>query len=111
MANDGVSFSVARGEFTSSGENGAGKSTLMNILYGLYQPDEEQVLVNGTGSLRQPATPSRAASLVHQHFVLVPPLSVTENIALGAEVGAASSWTAPPPPRAFARCRSNTAST
>jgi simple sugar transport system ATP-binding protein len=88
VANDGVSFSVARGEVHALlGENGAGKSTLMNILYGLYQPDEGQVLVNGEPV--QFASPrdaiARGIGMVHQHFMLVPPLTVTENIMLGAE--------------------------
>ena len=88
VANDGVSFAVARGEVHALlGENGAGKSTLMNILYGLYQPDEGQVLVDATPV--QFASPRDAIikgiGMVHQHFMLVPPLTVTENIMLGAE--------------------------
>jgi simple sugar transport system ATP-binding protein len=69
------------------GENGAGKSTLMNILYGLYQPDEGQILINGQPM--QVANPhdaiTRGVGMVHQHFMLVPPLTVTENIMLGQE--------------------------
>jgi general nucleoside transport system ATP-binding protein len=88
VANDGVSLAVARGEVHALlGENGAGKSTLMNILYGLYQPDEGQVLVDGEPV--QFASPrdaiARGIGMVHQHFMLVPPLTVTENIMLGAE--------------------------
>ncbi len=88
VANDGVSFGVAQGEIHALlGENGAGKSTLMNILYGLYQPDEGQVLVGGEPV--QFASPrdaiARGIGMVHQHFMLVPPLTVTENIMLGAE--------------------------
>ena len=88
VANDGVSFAVARGEIHALlGENGAGKSTLMNILYGLYQADEGQVLVDGTPV--QFASPrdaiAKGIGMVHQHFMLVPPLTVTENIMLGAE--------------------------
>ena len=88
VANDGVGFAVARGEVHALlGENGAGKSTLMNILYGLYQPDEGQVLVDGTPV--QFASPrdaiAKGIGMVHQHFMLVPPLTVTENIMLGAE--------------------------
>ena len=88
VANDGVSFAVARGEIHALlGENGAGKSTLMNILYGLYQPDEGQILVGGEpvrfASPRDAI--ARGIGMVHQHFMLVPPLTVTENIMLGAE--------------------------
>lgn len=88
LANDQVDFTLAQGEIHALlGENGAGKSTLMNILYGLYQPDSGQINVNG-----QPvkiASPHDAIALgigmVHQHFMLVPPLTVTENIMLGQE--------------------------
>lgn len=88
LANDHVDFTLEKGEIHALlGENGAGKSTLMNILYGLYQPDGGQVLVNG-----QPVemtTPHDAIAhgigMVHQHFMLVPPLTVTENIMLGQE--------------------------
>jgi simple sugar transport system ATP-binding protein len=69
------------------GENGAGKSTAMNILYGFYNPDEGEILIDG--QLRVIRTPSDAIALglgmVHQHFMLVEPLTVTENIILGAE--------------------------
>jgi general nucleoside transport system ATP-binding protein len=69
------------------GENGAGKSTAMNILYGFYNPDEGEILIDGQPRLIR--TPSDAIALglgmVHQHFMLVEPLSVTENIALGTE--------------------------
>jgi len=69
------------------GENGAGKSTAMNILYGFYNPDEGEILIDGQPRLIR--TPSDAIDLglgmVHQHFMLVEPLSVTENIILGAE--------------------------
>ncbi|MCX6029997.1 MAG: ABC transporter ATP-binding protein [Chloroflexi bacterium] len=88
LANDHVSFTLEQGEIHALlGENGAGKSTLMNILYGLYQPDEGQIVVNG-----QPVrivSPhdaiGRGIGMVHQHFMLVPPLTVTENIMLGQE--------------------------
>ncbi|CAA9557107.1 MAG: ABC transporter, ATP-binding protein (cluster 11, riboflavin/purine nucleoside/unknown) / ABC transporter, ATP-binding protein (cluster 11, riboflavin/purine nucleoside/unknown) [uncultured Thermomicrobiales bacterium] len=88
LANDRVSFAVAPGEVHALlGENGAGKSTLMNILYGLYTPDEGEILVGG-----EPArfgNPSdaiaRGIGMVHQHFMLIPPLTVTENIMLGNE--------------------------
>ena len=69
------------------GENGAGKSTAMNILYGFYNPDEGEILVDG--EVRAIKNPSDAIALglgmVHQHFMLVEPLTVTENIVLGAE--------------------------
>jgi general nucleoside transport system ATP-binding protein len=69
------------------GENGAGKSTLMNVLYGLYKPDEGEILVEG----RQVSISSSADAIrlgigmVHQHFMLIPVMSVVENIVLGAE--------------------------
>ena len=88
VANDGIDFDLRPGEVHALlGENGAGKSTLMSILYGLYHPDEGQVLVNG-----EPVkvdSPAKAIELgigmVHQHFMLVPVMSVTENIVLGNE--------------------------
>jgi ABC-type uncharacterized transport system ATPase subunit len=88
VANDGIDFDLRPGEVHALlGENGAGKSTLMSILYGLYHPDEGEVLVNG-----EPASvdsPSKAIELgigmVHQHFMLVPVMTVTENIVLGGE--------------------------
>src|SRR4051794_11267347 len=88
LANDRVSFDVARGEVHALlGENGAGKSTLMNVLYGLYQPDEGQVLVGGEPVRFQNPRDAiaRGIGMVHQHFMLVPPLTVTENIMLGTE--------------------------
>lgn len=88
LALEAVSFSVRRGSIHAiCGENGAGKSTLMKILFGLEQPSEGEILVDGTtiGGM----TPERAARLgigmVHQHFSLVPTLTVTENIVLGQE--------------------------
>ncbi|NJL06167.1 MAG: ABC transporter ATP-binding protein [Chloroflexaceae bacterium] len=89
IANNNVSLRLHKGEnLALLGENGAGKSTLMNILYGLYQQDEGEILVSG-----QPVrvdTPHEAIALgigmVHQHFQLVPVMTVTENIMLGAEV-------------------------
>ncbi len=88
LANDHVNFDLNKGEIHALlGENGAGKSTLMNILYGLYQPDEGQISVNG-GPV-QIVSPHDAIAhgigMVHQHFMLVPPLTVTENIMLGEE--------------------------
>jgi ABC-type uncharacterized transport system ATPase subunit len=88
VANDGIDFDLRQGEVHALlGENGAGKSTLMSILYGLYSPDEGEIRVNG-----EPVgveSPSRAIDLgigmVHQHFMLVPVMTVTENIVLGEE--------------------------
>ena len=88
LANDHVNFDLEKGEIHALlGENGAGKSTLMNILYGLYQPDEGQVSISG--NLTRITSPHDAIAqgigMVHQHFMLVPPLTVTENIMLGQE--------------------------
>lgn len=88
LANDHVDFDVQPGEIHGLlGENGAGKTTLMNILYGLYQPDEGTISLNGR--LTQITSPHDAIAqgigMVHQHFMLVPPLTVTENIMLGEE--------------------------
>jgi general nucleoside transport system ATP-binding protein len=87
-ANDGVDFSLQKGEIHALlGENGAGKSTLMNILYGLYQPDAGEIKING--QVIQITSPhdaiAKGIGMVHQHFMLVPPLTVTENIMLGQE--------------------------
>lgn len=88
VANDKVNFTVYKGEIHALvGENGAGKSTLMSILYGLYQADSGQIFVNGEKV--NIANPKVAINLkigmVHQHFMLVQPLTVTENIILGME--------------------------
>src|SRR5215831_713803 len=88
LANDGVSLSVPAGSIHAIiGENGAGKSTVMKILYGFYNADAGEILVDGRP--RQIKTPRDAIQLglgmVHQHFMLVEPLTVTENIILGAE--------------------------
>ncbi len=88
VANDDITLNVRAGEIHALlGENGAGKSTLMNILYGLAVPDEGEIFMNGepveidgpTDAIR------RGISMVHQHFMLVPVLSVAENILLGDE--------------------------
>ncbi len=86
LACDNVSMEVRRGEVLALvGENGAGKSTLMNILAGLYQPDAGSILLNGR-PVHFP-TPNdayaRGIGMVHQNFMLVPNLTVTENVALG----------------------------
>jgi general nucleoside transport system ATP-binding protein len=88
VANDRVDFDLRPGEVHALlGENGAGKSTLMSILYGLYHPDDGQILVDGAEV--RVDSPSRAIELgigmVHQHFMLVPVMTVTENIVLGGE--------------------------
>ena len=89
LANDHVSFQLHRGEILALlGENGAGKSTLMNIISGLYHQDEGEVLIQGEPfravSPRDAIT--RGVGMVHQHFQLVEPMTVTENIILGSEV-------------------------
>ena len=88
VANAGVSFSVAKGEIHALlGENGAGKSTLMNILFGLYQPDEGEILVDGKEvHFHSPRDAVNAGlGMVHQHFKLIPRFTVAENIILGSE--------------------------
>ncbi len=88
LANDDVSFDVRRGEVHALlGENGAGKSTLMNILYGLYKADAGEVLLHGRpvvfGSARDAI--QSGIGMVHQHFMLIPVMTVAENIVLGVE--------------------------
>jgi ABC-type uncharacterized transport system ATPase subunit len=88
VANDSVDFDLRAGEVHALlGENGAGKSTLMSILYGLYRPDEGEVLIDGEPVVID--SPSRAIDLgigmVHQHFMLVPVMTVAENIVLAGE--------------------------
>ena len=88
VANNAIDFELKRGEIHALlGENGAGKSTLMNVLYGLHQPDEGEILLDG-----EPVrvdSPRRAIGLgigmVHQHFMLVPVMTVAENLVLGSE--------------------------
>src|SRR5438046_4709619 len=88
VANDGVSFELARGEVHALlGENGAGKSTLMNILYGLYKPDEGEILIGGKPVSFASAKDAieHGIGMVHQHFMLIPVMTVAENIVLGQE--------------------------
>ncbi len=88
LANDNINLTLKRGEIHALlGENGAGKSTLMNILYGLYQPDSGEVSLNGKPTrITNPAIAiANGIGMVHQHFMLIPTLSVAENITLGQE--------------------------
>lgn len=88
LANDHVDLTLAKGEIRALlGENGAGKTTLMNILYGLWQPDSGEIYVKGEKvSFRDPsAAIARGIGMLHQHFMLVPVLTVAENIMLGQE--------------------------
>src|SRR6266571_6434480 len=88
IANDHVDFQLARGEVHALlGENGAGKSTLMNILYGLYKADEGQIVLDGkTVSFASAKDAIEAGiGMVHQHFMLIPVMTVAENIVLGNE--------------------------
>jgi len=90
VANDHVSLKVQAGEVHALlGENGAGKTTLMRILYGLYQPDEGEILLDDRPvRLRSPADSIRhGIGMIHQHFMLVPTLTVAENVALGLPSG------------------------
>jgi ABC-type uncharacterized transport system ATPase subunit len=88
LANDHIDFDLRRGEVHALlGENGAGKSTLMSILYGLYSADEGEILMNGEPvEISSPkAAIERGIGMVHQHFMLIPVMTVTENIVLANE--------------------------
>ncbi len=89
-ANDGVNLTLRKGEVHSIlGENGAGKSTLMKLIYGLYQPDSGEIRLEGKPvKFHSPRDAIRAGiGMVHQHFMLIPALTVADNIVLGDEPG------------------------
>lgn len=88
LANDHIDLELNKGEILALlGENGAGKSTLMNILYGLYHPDEGEVFINGEKiKINSPTDAIDAGiGMVHQHFMLIPVFTVAENVMLGKE--------------------------
>ena len=88
VANKDINFSVAEGEIHAlMGENGAGKSTLMKILFGIETPEEGEILLNGKPiKINNPLTAiNYGIGMVHQHFMLVPSLTVAENMVLGME--------------------------
>jgi simple sugar transport system ATP-binding protein len=95
VANDGVDLVVDEGEILALlGENGAGKTTLMNVLYGLYHADEGEILIDGRPVRFEGPGDAIGAGLgmVHQHFMLIPVFTVTENIILGNEPIEALGW-------------------
>ena len=86
IANDDINFEVRKGEIHALlGENGAGKTTLMNVLYGLYGPDAGEIYIRGKKvTIRSPNDAiGQKIGMIHQHFTLVPPFTVTQNIILG----------------------------
>ena len=88
LANDHIDIKLDKGEILALlGENGAGKTTLMNILYGLYKPDEGEIFINGKKvEITSPNDAIQSGiGMVHQHFMLIPVFTVTENVMLGAE--------------------------
>ncbi|MEA3503507.1 MAG: ABC transporter ATP-binding protein [Actinomycetota bacterium] len=95
LANDDVNLTVGEGEIVALlGENGAGKTTLMNILYGLYTPTSGEVLIDGEPlELHSPGDAIAAGiGMVHQHFMLVPVFTVSENVMLGFEPVGVGGW-------------------
>jgi len=98
LANDQVDFQLRKGEIHALlGENGAGKSTLMNILYGLYTPDEGKTYLDGKDvTIHSPSDAiANGIGMVHQHFMLIPVMTVAENITLGQEVTKAGAFLDP----------------
>jgi len=88
IANDHINLAVYEGEVLGLlGENGAGKSVLMSVLYGLYPPTEGEIFVRGKQvDITEPKVAiEHGIGMVHQHFMLVPPFTVAENIILGSE--------------------------
>jgi simple sugar transport system ATP-binding protein len=101
LANDHVNLDLRKGEVHALlGENGAGKTTLMNVLYGLYKPDEGEVLVDGQPiHMDSPRDAiAHGIGMVHQHFMLIPVFTVTENIMLGSETDHRERGAGPIPP-------------
>ena len=88
VANEDVSLELQKGEIHALlGENGAGKSTLMKVLFGIESPDEGKIILNGKETtIKSPQDAiSKGIGMVHQHFMLVPSMTVAENIILGTE--------------------------
>lgn len=95
LANDQVNLKLHEGEILALlGENGAGKTTLMNVVYGLYRQDEGEVYIKGElAQLENPGDAiARGVGMVHQHFQLVQPMTVTENVMLGDEIVRTGGW-------------------